>query len=37
MPGAAIARGVVDHVVHGDELASALVRLARGQDPVRKG
>ncbi|MGV3624877.1 MAG: chemotaxis-specific protein-glutamate methyltransferase CheB [Archangium sp.] len=30
MPGAAIARGVVDHVVHGDELAAALVKLARG-------
>lgn len=37
MPGAAIARGVVDHVVHGDELAGALVRLARGLDPVKKG
>lgn len=32
MPGAAVARGVVDHVVHGDELAGALVRLARGQE-----
>lgn len=30
MPGAAIARGVVDHVIHGDDIAAALVRLARG-------
>lgn len=35
MPGAAVARGVVDHVVHGDELAAALVRLARGQEPAK--
>lgn len=35
MPGAAIARGVVDHVVHGDDVAKALLRLARGQDPSR--
>jgi two-component system chemotaxis response regulator CheB len=35
MPGAAIARGVVDHVVSGDDLATALLRLARGQEPVR--
>ena len=32
MPGAAIARGVVDHVVHGDELARALVKLAQGKE-----
>ncbi|MBX7102390.1 MAG: chemotaxis-specific protein-glutamate methyltransferase CheB [Myxococcaceae bacterium] len=31
MPGAAIARGAADHVVHGDELARALVTLAKGQ------
>lgn len=31
MPGAAIARGVVDHVVHGDELSGAIVRLCRGE------
>lgn len=35
MPGAAIARGVVDHVIHGDEVGRALVRLSRGQDPSR--
>ncbi len=27
MPGAAISRGIVDHVVHGDELGRALVKL----------
>ncbi|MEW5740317.1 MAG: chemotaxis-specific protein-glutamate methyltransferase CheB [Myxococcota bacterium] len=32
MPGAAIARGIVDHVVHGDELARALVKLAQGKE-----
>lgn len=32
MPGAAIAKGVVDHVVHGDELAATLVKLARGAE-----
>lgn len=32
MPGAAIARGVIDHVVHGDELARALVKLAQGKE-----
>ncbi len=31
MPGAAIARGIVDHTLAGDELAAALVKLARGQ------
>lgn len=30
MPGAAIAKGVVDHIVHGDELAQVLVQLTRG-------
>lgn len=29
MPGAAIARGAVDQIVHADELAGALMRLAR--------
>jgi two-component system chemotaxis response regulator CheB len=33
MPGAAIAKGVVDHVLHGDDVGRALVRLSRGQDP----
>ncbi|MBS1151319.1 MAG: protein-glutamate methylesterase CheB3, partial [Myxococcaceae bacterium] len=31
MPGAAIARNAVEHIVHGDELAQVLVRLARGE------
>lgn len=31
MPGAAIARKVVDHVVHGDDLTQALIRLAKGE------
>lgn len=35
MPGAAIARGIVDHVVPGDELAATLIKLARGQDVAR--
>ena len=37
MPGAAIAKRVVDHVVHGDELSAALLKLARGESlpPVR--
>ena len=35
MPGAAIARGIVDHVVNGDDLAATLSRLARGQDVAR--
>ncbi len=33
MPGAAIAKGLVDIVVHGDEVASVLVKLARGAEP----
>ncbi len=32
MPGAAIAKGVVDHVIAGDDMGKALVKLARGQD-----
>ena len=35
MPGAAIARGIVDHVVSGDDLATTLVKLARGQEVAR--
>jgi two-component system chemotaxis response regulator CheB len=35
MPGAAVARGVVDYVVHADDLAGALVKLARGLEPVK--
>ncbi|MBL8921534.1 MAG: chemotaxis-specific protein-glutamate methyltransferase CheB [Myxococcaceae bacterium] len=35
MPGAAIAKGVVDFVIHGDDVGKAIVRLARGQDPSR--
>ena len=35
MPGAAISRGIVDHVVSGDELAVSLIKLARGQDLAR--
>jgi two-component system chemotaxis response regulator CheB len=34
MPGAAIGRGVIDHVIHGDELGRALTRMSRGQDPM---
>jgi two-component system chemotaxis response regulator CheB len=35
MPGAAIGRGVVDYIVHGDDVGKALLRLARGQDPAK--
>ena len=35
MPGAAIGRGIVDHVVSGDDLAASLVKLARGQEVAR--
>lgn len=35
MPGAAIGRGIVDHVVSGDELAATLIKLARGQEVAR--
>lgn len=31
MPGASVARKAVDHLVHGDDIAGALVRLARGE------
>ena len=31
MPSAAIAKKVVDHVVHGDEMSSVLLKLARGE------
>jgi two-component system, chemotaxis family, protein-glutamate methylesterase/glutaminase len=36
MPGAAIARKAVDHVVHADDMTQALLRLARGE-PLPKG
>jgi len=36
MPGAAVERNAVDHLVPGDEVASALLRLARGE-PVPTG
>ncbi len=32
MPGAALAKKAVDHVVHGDDLAAALMKLARGEN-----
>lgn len=32
MPGAAIARGIVDHVLPGDDFGAALIKLARGVD-----
>lgn len=31
MPGAAIAKKAVDHVVHGDDMSQSLVKLARGE------
>jgi two-component system chemotaxis response regulator CheB len=31
MPGAAVERNAVDHLVHGDEVAAALMRLTRGE------
>jgi two-component system chemotaxis response regulator CheB len=31
MPGAAVARKAVDHLVHGDDVATALLRLTRGE------
>jgi two-component system chemotaxis response regulator CheB len=31
MPGAAVERNAVDHLVHGDEVAAALMRLSRGE------
>lgn len=35
MPGAAIAKGAAELVVHGDELGQTLLRLAKGQAPGR--
>lgn len=35
MPGAAIAKKAVDHIVHGDEVSAALLKLARGEHAVR--
>lgn len=35
MPGAAVERNAVDHLVHGDEVAAALVRLSRGEALVQ--
>lgn len=35
MPGSAIARGVVEYTVPGDDLAPALLRLARGLELAR--
>lgn len=35
MPGAAIAKGVIDHVVHGDDIGKALTRIARGGELPR--
>jgi len=31
MPGAAVAKGAVEQLVHGDDLSQALLRLARGE------
>jgi two-component system chemotaxis response regulator CheB len=31
MPGAAVARKAVEHLVHGDDIAATLVRLTRGE------
>jgi two-component system chemotaxis response regulator CheB len=36
MPGAAVERNAVEHLVHGDEVASVLMRLTRGE-PVPAG
>jgi two-component system chemotaxis response regulator CheB len=30
MPGAAVGKGIVDHIVHGEEMAQALTRLVKG-------
>lgn len=35
MPGAAVARRAVDHVVHGDDFAPTLVRMLRGDGPAQ--
>lgn len=37
MPGAAVERKAVDHLVHGDEVASALMRLVRGESLATTG
>lgn len=34
MPGAAVAKGAVEQLVHGDEMAAALIRLAKGEKPA---
>jgi two-component system chemotaxis response regulator CheB len=31
MPGASVAKGAVDHMVHGDELSQGLIKLAKGE------
>ena len=31
MPGAAVERKAVDHLIHGDDVARTLARLARGE------
>jgi two-component system chemotaxis response regulator CheB len=31
MPGAAIAKGAVEHVVHGDDVSAVLLKLVRGE------
>ncbi|NVJ22616.1 chemotaxis response regulator protein-glutamate methylesterase, partial [Myxococcus sp. AM011] len=31
MPGTAVERKAVDHLIHGDEVAATLARLARGE------
>ncbi|MFT3710316.1 MAG: chemotaxis-specific protein-glutamate methyltransferase CheB [Archangium sp.] len=35
MPGAAVAKGVIDHQVHSDDLADFFLRMARGQDVAK--
>lgn len=35
MPGAAVERNAVDHLVHGEEVAASLVRLTRGEPLVQ--
>jgi two-component system, chemotaxis family, protein-glutamate methylesterase/glutaminase len=34
MPGAAVARKAVDHLIHGDDVAATLARLVRGESPA---
>jgi two-component system chemotaxis response regulator CheB len=31
MPGASIARGAIEYIVHGDDLSSVFIRLAKGE------